>query len=99
MINNDLIPAPLFSLAIERDTSGPAGYLALGGVPPISFTQTFTTTPILITQISGYPVDFDFYTINIDSIVINGAAAASSGGSTLQYIVSCLFLRSNTQRH
>jgi hypothetical protein len=88
MINKDLIAAPLFSLAILRDVSGDAGYLALGGVPPISFTQDFTSTPILVTTISGYPDTYDFYTINIDEVVLNGAAVTGSGGSDIQYIVS-----------
>jgi hypothetical protein len=88
LINKDLIAAPLFSLAILRDVSGDAGYLALGGVPPISFTQDFTSTPILVTTISGYPDAYDFYTVNIDEVVLNGAAVASSGGSSIQYIVS-----------
>lgn len=88
MISKDLIAAPLFSLAILRDVSGDAGYLALGGVPPISFTQDFTSTPILVTSISGYPDTYDFYTINIDEVVLNGAAVSGSGGSGIQYIVS-----------
>lgn len=90
MITKDLIAAPLFSLAILRDVSGPAGYLALGGVPPISFTQDFTSTPILITTIEGYPDTYDFYTINIDDVVLNGVAVANSGGTDIQYIVSFL---------
>lgn len=89
MISKDLIAAPLFSLAILRDVSGDAGYLALGGVPPVSFTQDFTSTPILVTTISGYPDTYDFYTINIDEVVLNGAAVTGSGGTGIQYIVSC----------
>jgi aspergillopepsin I len=88
MITKDLIASPLFSLAILRDVSGDAGYLALGGVPPISFTQDFTSTPILVTTISGYPDTYDFYTINIDEVVLNGASVSGSGGSSIQYIVS-----------
>ena len=90
LVNNDLIPEPVFSLAILRDVSGDAGYLALGGVPPISFTQDFTSTPILITSISGFPDAYDFYTINIDEVVLNGKFVSGSGGSNIQYIVrSC----------
>jgi hypothetical protein len=88
MISKDLIAAPLFSLAILRDVSGDAGYLSLGGVPPISFSQTWTSTPILVTTLSGYPDTYDFYTINIDEVVLNGAAVASSGGTSIEYIVS-----------
>lgn len=77
----------LFSLAISRNVSGPGGYLALGGLPSISFNQTFTTTPILITSVDGYSNSLDFYTINIDGVTLNGNAVNSSGGSDIQYIV------------
>jgi len=78
--------APLFSLAIERDLSGPAGYLALGGVPSVDFVPDFTSTPILITEISGYPETYDFYTINLDSVVLDNVSLPLSGGD-IQYIV------------
>ena len=78
--------SPLFSLAILRASSGPAGYLSLGGVPPVSFTQPWSSTPILITTIDGYPKKYDFYTININSVVLNGVSVPSSGGK-IQYIV------------
>jgi aspergillopepsin I len=85
MYTEGLIP-PLFSLAILRDVSGPSGYLALGGVPPIDFVQNFTSTPILITTIEGYPKTYDFYTININGAVLNERILDGSGGS-IQYIV------------
>lgn len=77
---------PLFSLAILRDISGPAGYLALGGLPPIDFVEDFTSTPILITEVSGYAETYDFYTINIDSIILGKKTLKHSGGD-IQYIV------------
>lgn len=76
-----------FSLAILRDVSGDSGYLTLGGLPPVNFTETWTTTDILITSISGYTKAYDFYTINIDSVSINGETVSGSGGSDIQYIV------------
>jgi aspergillopepsin I len=76
-----------FSLAILRDVSGDAGYLTLGGLPPIDFNETFTTTDILVTSIEGYSDSYDFYTINIDSMSINGETVSGSGGSDIQYIV------------
>ncbi len=82
-----LIANDYFSLLIERDTTGPSGYLALGGVPDIAFTQNFTSTPIIITSIEGYPDSYDFYTININSIYLKGAAISKSGGSSYEYIV------------
>ena len=72
-----------FSLAILRDVSGPAGYLTLGGLPPITFNETFATTPILVTS-TGF---HDFYTIDVDSINVKGKAL--TGGSSAKYIV-CL---------
>jgi len=82
----DGLVSPLFSLAILRDLEGPSGYLALGGVPPIDFVQNFTSTPILITTIEYYPDALDFYTINIEGIVLNGKTLAGSD-STKDYIV------------
>ncbi|PWY82099.1 acid protease [Aspergillus heteromorphus CBS 117.55] len=76
-----------FSLAIERDVSGDAGYLALGGLPPVSYTGDFATTPILVTNIEGYPDTYDFYTINIDSMTLNGETLSGAGGDSVQYIV------------
>ncbi|KAJ5175667.1 uncharacterized protein N7482_001544 [Penicillium canariense] len=78
---------PLFSLAILRDVSGPSGYLTLGGLPPIDFVPHFTSTPILITNIQGYPTTYDFYTINIDSLRLNKKEITAAGGSSIQYIV------------
>ncbi|KAJ5573962.1 uncharacterized protein N7459_008389 [Penicillium hispanicum] len=76
-----------FSLAILRDVSGDAGYLTLGGLPPIDFNETFTSTDILVTSIEGYADSYDFYTINIDAVTVNGKAVSGSGGSDIQYIV------------
>lgn len=78
-----------FSLAILRDVSGPSGYLTLGGLPPIDFNETFATTPILITSITGYPKAYDFYTIEVDSINLNGKAL--SGDSGAKYIVCLIY--------
>ena len=42
------IPA-IFSLALERNTN--AGYLAFGGLPPVTPASNFASTPILIVSI------------------------------------------------
>ncbi|KAJ5733857.1 hypothetical protein N7493_002643 [Penicillium malachiteum] len=76
-----------FSLAISRNVSGAAGYLTLGGLPPIDFNETFTTTDILITSIEGYTKTYDFYTINIDAVTVAGKSLTAAGGSSIQYIV------------
>ncbi|PMD38215.1 acid protease [Hyaloscypha variabilis F] len=87
MYSKGLIENDYFSLLIERQNSGPSGYLAFGGVPDVAFTQNFTSTPIIITTIEGYPDSYDFYTINIVSVELNGAAVSKSGGSAVEYIV------------
>jgi hypothetical protein len=86
MVSDGLVP-DLFSLAIERDISGASGYLAFGGLPPVSVDGPFTSTPILATTFSGYPPTYFFYTINIDSILLHGKPFSSTGGSGVQYIV------------
>lgn len=78
--------APIFSLAILRNVSGPSGYLTLGGLPPINFIPVFVSTPIVITSIEGYPDTLDFYTIEPDAITLGNKALKGSGGG-VQYIV------------
>jgi aspergillopepsin I len=85
------LTAPLFSLAILRDVSGPSGYLALGGTPPVDFVEDFTSTPILITTITGYPKTYGFYTIKVDSIELGKSSLAGGtyivdSGTTLNYV-------------
>lgn len=50
MFRQNLTPS-YFSLALERASSGFAGFLTLGGLPPVRHAGNFTSTPILsITQ-------------------------------------------------
>jgi hypothetical protein len=86
MVSDGLIP-DLFSLAIERDISGAAGYLAFGGLPPVSVDGPFTSTPLLATAYPGYTSIYLFYTINIDSILLHGKPFPGTGGPGVQYIV------------
>lgn len=83
----DGLVSPLFSLAILRDISGPAGYLSLGGLPPVTISSEFSSTPIVITTVQGYPRGYDFYTINIDSILLHRNPLPNSGGTKYQYII------------
>lgn len=83
--------APLFSLAILRDISGPSGYLSLGGTPPVDYVGGFTSTPILVTSITGFPKGYDFYTIKVDSIKLGknklaGGTYIVDSGTTLNYV-------------
>jgi hypothetical protein len=86
-IYNQGLSPPLFSLALERDISGPDGYLALGGLPPVPFVDNFTSTPILLTTFPGSPSAFAFYTINIDGFSLNGKSLPVVGGPDIQWIV------------
>ena len=59
MISENLLDAPLFSLAFERsadtDYTVAGGYIAFGGLPPVAvFEEHFTSTPILIVS-QSYP--------------------------------------------
>jgi aspergillopepsin I len=85
------LSAPLFSLAILRDISGPSGYLSLGGTPPVDFVDDFTSTPILVTTITGYPKGYDFYTIEVESVEVGRKSLAGGkyivdSGTTLNYM-------------
>jgi hypothetical protein len=90
----DGLVAPLFSLAILRDISGDSGYLALGGLPPVNISGDFTSTPILVTTIEGYPQTYDFYTIAIEGLTVDGVTLPRSSktkyivdsGTTLNYL-------------
>jgi hypothetical protein len=86
MVSEGLIP-DLFSLAIERNINGPSGYLAFGGLPPVTCTSPFTSTPILITVFEDVNIGYIYYTINIDSIFLHGKPLVGSGGPGFQYIV------------
>ncbi|KAJ5273725.1 hypothetical protein N7478_008850 [Penicillium angulare] len=74
-----------FSLAISGNLSGDAGYLTLGGLPPIDFNGTWASTDIIVTNVAGDEKGMDFYTINIDDLKMNGKAL-KSGGKNNQYI-------------
>ncbi|KAJ6007942.1 acid protease [Penicillium herquei] len=86
MYKQDLVD-PYFSLAISRNLSGDAGYITLGGLPPIKFNNTWTSTDILVTDIKGYPKTWDFYTIYIDDVTANDKTHTQAGGKRRQYMV------------
>lgn len=71
MISEGLHP-PIFSLALQRASSPgnnvPGGYIAFGGLPPVTVnTSAFVTTPIIAYKLPGYPEYFatnrSYYTI------------------------------------
>lgn len=47
LIDEGLIE-PIFSLALDRNSDD--GYLALGGLPPVNYTGSFASTPILMVR-------------------------------------------------
>ncbi|RAL13386.1 acid protease [Aspergillus homomorphus CBS 101889] len=86
LIDEGLIDS-YFSLAIERDVSGAAGYITLGGLPPVNYTDEWTSTDILVTTSDGKSEGYAYYTIDIDAVTLNGKSLTSAGGSSIQYIV------------
>jgi hypothetical protein len=85
---------PVFSMVMNRNASNgtAAGFLTLGGLPPMNITGNFSTTPILITNIKGYPKTYDFYTINIDGATVDTRSLPEAGGQ-IQYLVSIYHTR------
>ena len=76
--------APFFSIALDKVESGPAGYLAIGALPPVPHSDAFTTVPI--EQPRGILTD---YYINVTGFSIGGEATTDGGAEqTLQMIVS-----------
>ncbi|KAF3763818.1 acid protease [Cryphonectria parasitica EP155] len=74
MINESLID-PVFSLALERNSDG--GYLAFGGLPPVNYTGSFATTPILMIEVYDEPemaTQYSFYTIIADAYIYEGSS-------------------------
>ncbi|PYH83285.1 acid protease [Aspergillus uvarum CBS 121591] len=76
-----------FSIAIERDVSGAAGYITLGGLPPVNYTDTWSSTDILVTTSDGQDEGYAYYTIEIDAVTLSGKSLTAAGGSSIQYIV------------
>ncbi|ROV93928.1 hypothetical protein VSDG_06253 [Cytospora chrysosperma] len=78
MIKEALIE-PVFSLALNRNSN--SGYLALGGLPPVNYTGSFATTPILMLEIYDEPemaTQYSFYTIIADSYIYEGSEDTKS---------------------
>ena len=98
------LTAPYFSLAIERADSGPAGYLALGGLPPVNYTEPFASTPIqYLTASNGgdsfTESNYTYYVISPQGIIYpgtNGTVNATGfqaivdSGTTLNYFPTAI---------
>ncbi len=58
--------SPTFSMALERNETG---YLALGGLPPVSYEGPLVSTPI---EKLGNETEFTGYAITVDQINVGG---------------------------
>ncbi|CZT02775.1 uncharacterized protein RAG0_09795 [Rhynchosporium agropyri] len=74
------VSQPFFSMSIDTVSSGPAGFLVFGGLPPVAHDKTFTTVPII--KKSGsfqgplpYPQVVD-YIIAVPSFTVDGKVMA-----------------------
>ena len=68
--------APLFSLAIDRGTSG--GLIAIGGLPPVNFFPIFASSPFQYLTMedadtSSSVTQYQFYTITVNGFTYEGS--------------------------
>jgi hypothetical protein len=83
MAQEGLVEEAYFSIALERTpfnaTTGPGGYLTLGGLPPVSYNPKFATVPVEIaplpTEITGGIANSrSWWAINISGIIFSPAS-------------------------
>ena len=83
-IDRNLI-SPMFSLAIERGVDGGGGQLAIGGLPDVSFTPEFASTPLRILELNPSLIgrtNFTYYTIIPDGFVYENATSGTNATRT-----------------
>lgn len=69
---------PMFSLALNRETEGEAGQVALGGLPDVDFKGDFVSTPLIVkswTSPAMQLTNFTYYTIVPDGYILQAGAA------------------------
>jgi hypothetical protein len=79
----DNLSAPMFSIALERNSGG---YLAFGGIPAeVTPSGPFASTPItkMVNSVFGGAPNYYFYSIKPDALLYEG----SSSTNTATYIV------------
>ncbi|KAF2395913.1 acid protease [Trichodelitschia bisporula] len=89
------VTSPMFSLALQRGAN--AGYLALGGLPPVTVSGSWARAPILqsVVRRTGM-AEYAFYTLVPDALVYGGRSHANSAqyivdsGTTLVYLPSAV---------
>jgi hypothetical protein len=79
-VSENVVSNPYFSVALSRGSftqnDQDLGYLAFGGIAPVS-----TTTPTVTVPVQGYTVStgsdevFMFYTVDIDSYIFDGSTS------------------------
>ncbi|KAE9366755.1 acid protease [Stipitochalara longipes BDJ] len=83
MIQQGLVGESYFSIALERTppnaTSGPGGYLTLGGLPPVSYNPQFATVPVEIAPLpaeitGGIPNVRSWWAINVSGMTFSPAS-------------------------
>lgn len=83
-LHNHGYPAPrppVFSIALNHEgSSGPAGYLALDGLPPVATQGCWASTPVLPQLVDG-AAKFMWYVINLDSLVVSGHEVPNCGST------------------
>jgi hypothetical protein len=81
----------VFSVALDRGTFAAQanstldphlGFLAFGGVAPVSVTSTSITVPIQGFTVSSGASEFFFYNIDVDSYTFPGSTKVDTKGST-----------------
>ncbi|KAF2433961.1 acid protease [Tothia fuscella] len=84
------LSSSMFSMAIQRGGQT-GGFIAFGGLPPVTFDETFAKTPIQVLT-SGGSSQRTFYTITPDALVYTGSAKTQKSqyivdsGTTLAYL-------------
>ena len=77
---------PVFSLAVNRKvpTGTAAGYLTLGGIPPVPFTSPLVSTPIKSSgpSIAIGPSDPGGYSITVEGMTFQAGVSSSAGNVT-----------------
>jgi hypothetical protein len=78
MYKQNVVP-PIFSIALNRGNGANGGYLALGGLPPVSFIQEFASTPIQILNVDHITgatnnTARQFYLFEVDGLVYHNGS-------------------------
>ncbi|KAI0341432.1 acid protease [Trametopsis cervina] len=112
-VQQKLVAAPFFSVALNRGSFAAAanstfdpnlGFLAFGGIAPVSVTKTAVTVPVQGFTVSSGATELFFYNVDVDSYVFPGStriktsgAAILDTGTTLNFVPTNVALAYNAQ--